>query len=102
MTERRAAELVNKIKFVKNLGTTLGQFDTICVSDLDYEVFLGEGNEVEAEYLVVTYKGGAIAARCCNGNSLSAIFDEVARLFNGGYYDEVDELISFRNNFKKM
>ena len=44
------------------------------------------------EYLVVTYHGGAWAARRANINSNSSNFKEIGKLLNGGYYDEVDEV----------
>ena len=44
------------------------------------------------EFLVVTYRGGAGAARRANINSNSVNFKEIGKLLDGGYYDEVDEL----------
>lgn len=43
------------------------------------------------EMLTVTYLGGAVAARCANVNSVGADLREVAKLLDGGYYDEVGE-----------
>ena len=42
------------------------------------------------EYLIVTYRGGAWAARHANINSNSVNFQEIGRMLNGGCYDEVD------------
>lgn len=42
------------------------------------------------EFLIVKYQGGAWAARRANINSNSVNFQEIGRLLNGGYYDEVD------------
>ena len=43
------------------------------------------------EMLTVTYLGGAVAARCANINSVGADLREVAKLIDGGYYDEVEK-----------
>lgn len=42
------------------------------------------------EYLVVTYRGGAWAARHANINSNSVNFKEIGKMLDGGCYDEVD------------
>ncbi|MCQ2076742.1 MAG: hypothetical protein MJZ20_06895 [Bacteroidaceae bacterium] len=56
-----------------------------------YEVFYEEKYDHFQEYLVVTYFGGAIAARTCNINSHSAILRELSNMLDGGYYDEVKD-----------
>lgn len=62
------------------------------VASITYEVFKKEIN-VEttyfAEYLVVTFFGGAKSVRSANGNGTIANFQELAKLIDGGYYDEV-------------
>lgn len=80
-------EIKEKISFVRSIGNAIGKY-RVCVESLDYDVFFDKDG-MRREYLVVTYKGGAIAARNCRGNSLFAIFEEITHLFNGGYYDEV-------------
>ena len=50
------------------------------------------------EYLVVTYDGGAIGVRSCNGNSFTAIFEELTKMLDGGYYDEVQDLHDYEND----
>lgn len=42
------------------------------------------------EYLEVKYDGGAMSVRNCTGNSCSAIFEELSKLLDHGYYSEVD------------
>ncbi len=42
------------------------------------------------EYIIMTYRGGAIAARTVTANSLTATLSDVVRLLYGGYYSEVD------------
>ena len=44
------------------------------------------------EYLVVTYRGGAWAARCANINSNAANFRAIGEMLDGGCYEEVDEV----------
>lgn len=42
------------------------------------------------EYIVVTFKGGAISVRNASINSMSANLYEISQLVNGGYYNEVE------------
>ena len=60
--------------------------------DIKYEVYkicTPTGNYIK-EYIIMTYKGGAIAARTVTANSLPATLSDIVRLLYGGYYDEVD------------
>jgi hypothetical protein len=44
------------------------------------------------EYLVINYKGGARTVRICSGNSYSAIFEEISKYLDRGYYAEEYDL----------
>lgn len=83
--------LAKKQLFVEALSQAFNESVGHSIEKLDYDIFYVD--DTLYEYLVVTYDGGAIAARNCYGDSLSAIFDEIARLFNGGYYDEVSDYL---------
>lgn len=61
----------------------------------EFRVYLDEskdrpGKYYLEEYLIVTYRGGAWAARHANINSNSVNFQEIGKMLNGGCYDEVD------------
>ena len=63
----------------------------------EFRVYLDEskhhpGEYYLEEYLIVTYRGGAWAARRANVNSNAINFQEIGKMLNGGYYDEVDEV----------
>ena len=89
-----ATELNKKRLFVEALSQAFNESVGHSIEKLDYDVFYVD--DIQYEYLVVTYDGGAIAARNCYGDSLSAIFGEIARLFNGGYYDEVSDYLTLK------
>lgn len=42
------------------------------------------------EFIVVQFEGGGISVRNATGNSTIANVAELAKLLNGGYYDEVE------------
>ena len=88
-----ATELNKKRLFVEALSQAFNESVGHSIEKLDYDVFYVD--DIQYEYLVVTYDGGAIAARNCYGDSLSAIFGEIARLF-GGYYDEVSDYLALK------
>lgn len=56
------------------------------------------GSWYAAEYLIVTYKGGARACRNATHNSSAANFREVAGLLDGGYYAENDTVAEMEEN----
>ena len=89
-----ATELNKKRLFVEALSQAFNESVGHSIEKLDYDIFYVD--DIRYEYLVVTYDGGAIAARNCYGDSLSAIFGEIARLFNGGYYDEVSDYTTLK------
>ena len=89
-----ATELNKKRLFVEALSQAFNESVGHSIEKLDYDIFYVD--DIRHEYLVVTYDGGAIAARNCCGDSLSAIFGEIARLFNGGYYDEVSDYLTLK------
>ena len=89
-----ATELNKKRLFVEALSQAFNESVGHSIEKLDYDIFYVD--DIRYEYLVVTYDGGAIAARNCCGDSLSAIFGEIARLFNGGYYDEVSDYLALK------
>lgn len=90
----RLGELFRKQLFVENLSKAFNESYGHSIEKLEYDIFYVD--DVQYEYLAVTYAGGAIAVRNCYGDSLSAIFDEIARLFNGGYYEEVSDYLTLK------
>lgn len=53
------------------------------------------------EFVVMTYRGGAIAPKTVTANSLSAIMNDIAGLMYGGYYSEVEEYREFVKRAKE-
>lgn len=77
--------LAKKVNFVKGLDSVIPAYQTN-VASLHYDVF--EDGQYYDEYLVIDYVGGAHSYRRCNGNSCSAIFEEIAKMLDNGYYAE--------------
>ena len=59
------------------------------IRSIELDIFKTE-DEITYEYIVVTFKGGAISVRNANINSMSANIYEISKLVNGGYYNEVE------------
>lgn len=53
------------------------------------------------EYIVVTFRGGAISVRNATMNSMSANLRELSKLVNGGYYNEVETYKNLKGGIKK-
>lgn len=80
--------LKSKINFVKELNDAIIKVQGN-VKHVSYEVFLNKEHETWVdEILVVEYDGGAKSYRCCNGNSYSAIFEEISKRLDHGTYCE--------------
>jgi len=60
------------------------------IIDVQLKIFVHKKNDWHQEYVVVTYKGGAIAVRNNNANSVGATYNNIGQLIYGGYYDEVE------------
>ena len=59
------------------------------IRSIELDIFKTEDGETH-EYIVVTFKGGAISVRNANINSMTANLYETAKLVYGGYYNEVE------------
>ena len=93
----------NKVRFVRGLSNSICPFKTN-VESIEYVVFEHSEKGWTQEYLVVNYDGGAKTVRNCNGNSFSAIFEELSRFLDSGYYDEVEDIKYYENspNWKRI
>ena len=87
LTPERIETLSKKVNFVKALSAVIPAYQTN-VESLHYDVFEDEETGYDYEYLVIDYVGGAHSYRNCNGNSISAIFEEIAGMLDSGYYAE--------------
>ena len=94
----------NKVKFVNDLNKVIPIYKT-GIKKIEYKVFKCShhteefGDQVHyQEYLVITYDVGAIGVRNCTGDPFTAIFEELAKMLDGGYYDEVQDLHYYENN----
>ncbi len=86
----------NKVRFVNDLNKVIPTYKT-GIEKIEYRVFKSNSGYYQ-EYLVVTYDGGAIGVRNCNGNSFTSIFEELTKMLDGGYYDEVQDLHDYEKN----
>ena len=59
------------------------------IRSIELDIFKTENGKTH-EYIVVTFRGGAISVRNANINSMSANLRELSKLVNGGYYNEVE------------
>lgn len=89
ITQAHWDELMDKRTFCGKLSQAFQgnhrRYTTI--EAIEYDVLATENDLFE--FVVVTYRGGAIAAVETSASSLTAIFQAVAKVVNGGYYDEV-------------
>jgi len=83
--------LNRKVNFVHGLSKVIAKVQDN-VESLDYIVIRNKKYDCTSEYLVINYKGGARTVRSCTGNSCSAIFIEISKYLNSGYYDEISYL----------
>ena len=63
------------------------------VAKVEYEVYskaAPDGDIWYTEFAVVTFVGGGKSVRNISGNSNNANFREIAKLIDGGYYDELE------------
>lgn len=101
LTPERIKTLSNKANFVKALSAVIPAYQTN-VESLHYDVFEDEENEYEYEYLVIDYVGGAHSYRICSGNSISAIFEEIAGMLDSGYYEEERDYNVVKSSCRKI
>ena len=77
-------------EFNKALQTISTSIEKVELEEINYKPEKSDRVFTD-EYLVVTYKGGAIAVRNCSCNSNLANIEAFTKLMYGGYYDEVAE-----------
>jgi hypothetical protein len=74
------------------------------VEGIRYEVLFKE-NELGqhfSEWLTIRYFGGAEAHCCISDNSNSANFRAIAKMIEGGYYDENEHYLTLRSKDWKI
>lgn len=91
--------ILNKIKFVNELSEVISKYHEGVMS-VQYRVFEEEYFGDREEFLIVNYKGGAKSIRNCTGNSFSAIFDELSKYLDTGYYSELEYFKTIENDPK--
>ena len=101
LTPERIETLSKKVNFVKALSAVIPAYQTN-VESLHYDVFEDEETDCDYEYLVIEYVGGAKSCRRCNGNSISAIFEEIAGMLDSGYYDEERDYSVVKSSCRKI
>ena len=101
LTPERIETLSKKVNFVKALSAVIPAYQTN-VESLHYDVFEDEETGYDYEYLVIEYVGGAKSCRRCNGNSISAIFEEIAGMLDSGYYAEERDYNVVKSSCRKI
>lgn len=101
LTPERIKILSKKVNFVKALSAVIPAYQTN-VESLHYDVFEDEETGYDYEYLVIDYVGGAHSYRNCNGNSISAIFEEIAGMLDSGYYAEERDYNVVKSSYHKI
>lgn len=81
----------NKISLIAELNQLLPKYIDN-VESVEYSVFRHKAHDWIQEYLIINYVGGARTVRSCNGNSFSAILQELTRYLNSGNYAEEQNL----------
>ena len=76
-------DFVSDVSFVFETRT-----NSTSVEQVDYEVWENEKHGWFVEYVVITFVGGGQSHISVNGNSILAIFQEIADKIMGGYYKE--------------
>ena len=80
--------LKKKVQFVKEISGIIVKVQTN-ITSISYEVYQSKKNpKWITEFLMINYVGGARTIRNCTGNSCSAIYTEIGKFLNNGYYDE--------------
>lgn len=92
LEERFLNSFKNKKAFVEDLARAIREKGQSSVADIRYEVYTpNEDSPWADEYIIMVYDGGAIAPRTVSADSPGAIFQEIAKMYFGGYYDEVQD-----------
>ena len=77
----------NKIKFMEKINEAIHE-DSNSIENVKLDIFEHPVYGTQ-EYLVITFKGGAISCRDCIANSNLANLEEFTKMCFGGYYSEV-------------
>jgi hypothetical protein len=88
-------ELKEKVEFVRQLSGAVA-FGCKNIESIEYVILQSRNNENWiTEFVVVHYKGGAIQARYCTGNSCGAIFEEIGKMLytSQRYTDDTTDYI---------
>lgn len=91
------AEGLKKVSFVKKISDALVPVQGN-VESVEYRIFYDKRYNSKREYVIINYKGGARTVRNCTGNSCSAIFNEIAKYLEHGYYDEEWDLVDIESH----
>lgn len=88
-------DCISKTRLVEGISEVFKNQDT-SIEKIELKIFvdkemLKKGTRMIQEYVVVTYKGGAIAVANNSMNSVTATYRNIGELINGGYYDQVEK-----------
>ena len=90
MTKEQEKEIYDeKILFIEKINESLKVLKYCSIENVKLDIFEHKVYGTQ-EYLVITFKGGAISVRNCCGNSSLANLEEFTKMQFGGYYCEVE------------
>ena len=90
--EEKIEMLEDKKLFIDHVSEAFERDLNSNVAKVVYEAYhkhIRPDTDYFREYVKVIFNGGGMSVRCVNGNSNNANFQEVGKLINGGYYDEL-------------
>lgn len=88
MTEKEVKQILDeKVAFMEKINEAI-KVDRNSIDNVKLDVFK-HPKYGTLEYLVITFKGGAISVRNCRGNSNLANLEQFTQMCFGGYYSEV-------------
>ena len=99
-TTKISREIRQKYDFVKKISEVITEAGASTIRGVEYEYWVNEESNWRYELVVMHYKGGAFAPRNVSADNLAAIFREIGRLMEGGYYEEVEGRKKLETNAK--
>lgn len=84
-----------EVRPFNNIGKSIAENSNGHILSIKLDSFVVGTSDYE--YIVVTFRGGNISVRNVYADSLNLMINELAKLLNGGYYDEVDAYNALKN-----
>ena len=82
-------DFIGKKELVKDLAEVYKKIINFHISDIELKKYVNEDGGYQ-EFVLLTWSNGAISTANNNANSLSATARNVARMLDGGVYENLD------------